>query len=387
VLEQVIGAGLIALALVDMFATTLYARITMGPASELLSRGIWWTFHRVAGLLPRRWQDLVFSFCGPIVISALVLDWALLLTVGSALIIHPALGRGVVASNGPTPTGFMSALYAGGGSVAVVGASDFEPRTDLFRLLFLVNSLLGLSLISLALTYLVQVYSALQRRNTIARRIDALTGHTGDAAELVAGLGPQGHFGTGYTSLSSTADEVGATAEAHHFYPALFYFRFREEVYSVSRFAQVSLDGVSLIKSGLRDADLGWFKESAGVTQLWEAALVLLRTLTDHYLPGRAGDSGEPPDAATAARWHRRYALGLRRLRQAGIRTVEDEHAGAENYVVLRAEWDRYVRVLSPALNFSALEVDPATTDPVTVERRPDFRSRLHSAGSSGKTM
>ena len=379
-LEQVIGVGLIALALVDIFATTLYARITMGPASELLSRGIWWTFHRVAGWLPRSRRDLVFSFCGPIVISALVLDWAVLLTVGSALVIHPTLGTGVVASSGPTPTDFVTALYAGGGSIAVVGASDFTPKSDPLRVLYLINSLLGLSLIPLALMYLVQVYSALQRRNTVARRIDALTGHTGDAAELVAGLGPQGQLSAGYTSLSSTADEVGAITEAHHFYPALFYFRFREEVYSVSRFAQVSLDAVSLIKSGMRDDDAGWFKESAAVTQLWGAASVLLKTLTDHYLPGKAGASQDPPDAATEARWRRRYALGLRRLRQAGIRTVEDERAGARNYVALRAEWDHYVRILSPALNFSAIEVDPATTDPAAVERRPDFRSRRHSA-------
>jgi hypothetical protein len=379
-LEQGIGAGLVVLALVDMFATTLYARITMGPASELLSRGIWWIFHRVGGLFPRRRQDLIFSFCGPIVISALVVDWAVLLTVGSGLIIHPALGTGVVAGHGPTPHDLVTALYAGGGSMAVVGASDFAPKTDALRLLFLVNSFLGLSLISLALMYLMQVYSALQRRNTVARRIDALTGHTGDAADLVAGLGPQGEFSAGYTSLSSTADEVGGITEAHQFYPALFYFRFREEVYSVSRFAQVSLDAVSLIKSGLRDEDVAWFKESAAVTQLWGAASVLLRTLAHHYLPGKAEASRDPPDQATEERWRVRYSLALHRLGQAGIRTVEDERAGAENYVALRAEWDRYVRILSPALNFSSVEVDPATSDPGSAERRPDFQSRLHSA-------
>ncbi|MFL5519039.1 MAG: two pore domain potassium channel family protein [Gemmatimonadales bacterium] len=380
-LEQVIGAGIIVLALVDMFATVLYARINMGPASKLLSRTIWWAFHRVAGWFPQGRRDLIFSFCGPVVVSAMVLDWAMLLTVGSALLIHPALGTAVVASDGATPTDFVTALYAGGGSIAVVGASDFAPKTGPFRLLFLLNSVLGLSLISLALTYLMQVYNALQRRNTIARRIDALTGHTGDAAELVAGLGAHGRFSAGYTSLSSTADEVGSVTEAHHFYPSLFYFRFRDEVYSVSRFSQVSLDTVSLIKSGLRDEDAAWFKESAAVTQLWRAALLLLQTLTEHYLPGKAGDSEESADQAAKARWRGRYVLGLRRLRQAGIRTVEDESAGAENYVALRAEWDRYVRVLSSALNFSAVEVDPVTADPESVERRPDFRTRLHSAG------
>jgi general stress protein 26 len=58
-----------------------------------------------------------------------------------------------------------------------------------------------------------------------------------------------------------------------------------------------------------------------------------------------------------------------------------DGGAGAENYVALRAEWDRYVRVLGSALDFSAVEVDPVTADPASVERRPDFSARLHLPG------
>ena len=42
----------------------------------------------------------------------------------------------MVASDGATPTDFITALYAAGGSIAVVGASDFAPKTGAFRLLF-----------------------------------------------------------------------------------------------------------------------------------------------------------------------------------------------------------------------------------------------------------
>jgi hypothetical protein len=48
--------------------------------------------------------------------------------------------------------------------------------------------------------------------------------------------------------------EISSLAkETHHFYPVLFYFRFREPYYSVSRFALVSPDTVTLIKSALDD--------------------------------------------------------------------------------------------------------------------------------------
>jgi hypothetical protein len=42
-----------------------------------------------------------------------------------------------------TPADFMTALYAGGSSMAIVGASDFKPVTDAYRVLYLVNSLVG----------------------------------------------------------------------------------------------------------------------------------------------------------------------------------------------------------------------------------------------------
>jgi hypothetical protein len=51
--------------------------------------------------------------------------------------------------------------------------------------------------------------------------------------------------------------------EAHHFYPVLFYFRFGEPYYSVSRSTLVTLDTVTLIKSALDDGRTAWLKESA----------------------------------------------------------------------------------------------------------------------------
>jgi hypothetical protein len=379
-LEQGIGAGLLLLALYDMFSTVLYARITMGPVSTALSRGTWWLFHRAAAVAPGR-QDRIFSYCGPIAIVALILGWTALLDVGSALLVHPVLGTAVIAGTGPTPTDLVTALYVGGQSITVVGTSGYSPTTATFRLLFLLNSVLGMSLIFLALTYLTQVYNALQRRNAVTRRVDALTGKTGDAAELLAGLGAGGQFANGYAGLASVADEIGAITEAHQFYPVLFYFRFRDAAYSVSRMAVSSLDTVSLLKSGVRDEAAGWLKESAAVAQLWGATVELLTTLSRHFLPRDTEATPDRPDAATVARWRRRYTVALGRLRQAGIRTVADEQAGSEDYVALRTRWDRYIRVLSPALSYRPEEVDPATADPESARRRPDFRGRLHRAG------
>ncbi len=76
--------------------------------------------------------------------------------------------------------------------MAIVGAGDFAPRTSAFRLFALFSALVGLAVISLTLTYLTQVYTALQRRNALGRAIHLAAAETGDDAELIAGLGPGG---------------------------------------------------------------------------------------------------------------------------------------------------------------------------------------------------
>jgi hypothetical protein len=148
------------------------------------------------------------------------------LTLGTALVIHPVLGTAVRANSGPTPTDFLTAMYVGGSSVSIVGGGNFSPQTGAFKLFFLFNSLLGLSVLSLTLTYLMQIYSALQRRNALGLRVYLFSAQREDAAELIARLGPQGQFQSGYSNLSELSGAVAEMEETHHFYPVLFYFRF-----------------------------------------------------------------------------------------------------------------------------------------------------------------
>ena len=265
-LEQGLGALMILVILLDIFLTVLYARIGTSIIGSRVGRLIWALF----ALASKAWgskQGLVLSFCGPIILVLLVAVWSLGLTLGAALIMHPELGTSIRATNGETPTDFVTALYAGGTSMAIVGASDFTPHTSPTRLLFLLNSLIGMSVISLTLTYLMQVYTALQRRNVLAMNLHLLSGCTGDAAELLARLGPQGQFSAGYTNLSELAVEMTQAKEAHHFYPVMFYFQFSDPYHSVSRSTLVALDAVSLITSALDKQKCRWLQQAGAVAQ------------------------------------------------------------------------------------------------------------------------
>jgi hypothetical protein len=182
-LEQMLGALLALFIFIDVFLTVMYARIGAGILSYRIARWIWLIFQHLSNRFSRH-PGGPLSFCGPAILVAVVGAWALTLAVATGLIIHPRLGTSVVATNGATPTDFISAIYAGAISMAIVGESNFAPQTSAFRLFYLMNSLVGMSVISVTLMYLMQVYTALYRRNTFGFNVHLASGETQRASRL-----------------------------------------------------------------------------------------------------------------------------------------------------------------------------------------------------------
>ena len=151
VIEQIAGAVVTVVVLLDVFLTVLYARAGIAVFSGAVSNAIWVVFRFLSRPLSRR-RGTALSFCGPVVLLALIFVWAAGLALGSALIMHQHLGRDLVASQGPTPRDFVSALYAGASSLAIVGAADFKPQSSALQALYMLNSLIGMSVTSLVLT-------------------------------------------------------------------------------------------------------------------------------------------------------------------------------------------------------------------------------------------
>lgn len=348
------GAVLMAAALLDVFVTVLYARAGTGILSPLVTRGVWRLFRVVARAFGGR-GGLVLSFCGPGVVVSLVFFWAFVLTLGAALIFHPFLGSGITAENGPTPEGFVTALFVAANSMSIVGSSGFSPRTSGLRLLFLWNSLVGTSVISLTLSYLLQIYTALQRRNVAGLHLYLYSGKTGDAAEVVRGMAPGGSDGSASSALSDLGSNIAELKETHHFYPVLAYFRFPEPFYGVSYITRMSLDCASLIRSGLDPGRYGSLQESGAVAEIWNGSLLLLDTV-QHALGASSGERRR----SAAAEWRGRYYDAVRRFQKAGIATPADLETGAERYAQLRGQWDDRVRWMGSRMLYAPEEVAPA---------------------------
>jgi hypothetical protein len=240
--------------------------------------------------------------------------------------------------------------------------------------------MVGMVMISLTLTYFMQIYSALQRRNVATLTGNLATNETGDAAELIAGIAPEGDTKDTGARLTALANCMANVKETHHFYSLLMYFRFSEVDYGVTRLLQIMLDTVSLIKSALSDEHFRLIKECAAVAELWHASTRLMTTAGAALLPQGLPEPYEPDEAALQ-RWRRRYHAALRRLRQAGIPTIENEQQGLENYLSLRAQWDRYIGAYADFMAYDMIEVDPVCAKPEKVDERAEFSARLHTVG------
>lgn len=349
-LEQIGGAAVMLLFLADIFLAVLYARAGTGLLAPTWNRCVWAVLRTISRLFGRR-RGTVLSVAGPIIVVLLFGFWALGLTVGAALVIQPELGTAIRPSSGSAPTDFVTALMVAGNSLSIVGGGDYAPHTSGTRILFLINSLIGASVLSLVLSYLVQVYSALRERNTLALTIDLMTNGTGDAAELLARLIPEGDSSDATGELSNLARSLAATKEAHHFYPLLFYFRFEDALYSVSRITFVLLDLTTLIETGLDRKHYGSLIGSAPVTSLRRGALLLLKTL-DRNFP-TANNSVD--NAERNSRRIQSYEAAMLTLGGVGI---EIQANGMDRYADTRREWEPLVFRVSPTLGYAIDDID-----------------------------
>lgn len=349
-LEQALGAAVVLLFLADIFLTVLYARAGTGLLAPYWMRAIWAALRAGASPFGRQ-RGGILSFAGPVIVVSLIGFWALGLTLGAALVIRPELGTTIRPSSGGTPTDLVTALLVAGNSLSIVGGGDYAPHSTATRLLFLANSLIGASVLSLVLSYLVQVYSALRERNALALTIDLMTDGTGDAAVMLARLMPGGDSGNATSELGNLVPSLTATKEAHHFYPLLFYFRFHDPRYAVSRFGFVLLDFVTLIDTALDRDRYAPLIASAPVASLRRGTTLLLETLDAHF-PTRGNRDGRS-EAVWAMR--QTFVAAVHRLEAAGIAA---RRGGTDDYVSGRQAWSALASRVAPTMGYAMIEVD-----------------------------
>lgn len=166
-LVQAVGALLVLAAVVDVFHT-VYHPAGRGRLSSAVMASVWALATRLPGGRSR-------SLAGPVGLVACVGVWAGLLVFGWALVFWPVLPGGFAYGAGLDParrSGVLDALYVALTTTTTLGLGDVVATSTALALATAVSALLGLVLLTSAVSWVLQVYPALARRRALAARVD-----------------------------------------------------------------------------------------------------------------------------------------------------------------------------------------------------------------------
>jgi hypothetical protein len=217
-----LGVALIVLALRDIF-DVLFHPLGRGMITRRVVRGI----AALARRKPGR-SGTLGLLVGPISYIAVIATWAALLTVGWALVFWPQLPQGFHFDSGLDPakhSGFLDALYVSLVNLTSLGYGDISPAASLLRLLGPVETLFGLGLLTASISWLLSIYGAISRRDSLAHEVALAKQAEESLGEKLADSDPE----LLETLLASYSEQlIRIRRDVIHF-PIVHYFRTEDE--------------------------------------------------------------------------------------------------------------------------------------------------------------
>lgn len=174
-----LGLVVVVVALRDIFHT-LWHPGGFGSIAGLVFRSVWWAGKRV---MPHRGRHLA----GPVAVLGTVACWTGLVVLGFVVVYWPHMPEGFYFGSPLSPeqsSDPLAALYLSLVTVATLGFGDIIPADPVLRVLAPLQALLGFVLLTAAISWVLQVYPALGRRRSVARRLSILRSQ--GATEVVA---------------------------------------------------------------------------------------------------------------------------------------------------------------------------------------------------------
>ena len=222
ILPAIIGGVIIAVVLWEAFETIVLPRRVMRRLrlTVLIYRSTWVPWRTLARRIPKkRRRETFLSYYGPLSLLFLFGVWAAGIIFGFALLYYSATFAG------QTSRPFATCLYFSGTTMFTLGLGDVAPRTEVGRVLAVVESGLGFAFLALILSYLPVIYQAFSRREGNIVLLDARAGSPPTAFELL-----RRHTGPGGIEaldrlLRDWERWSADILESHVSYPVLAYFR------------------------------------------------------------------------------------------------------------------------------------------------------------------
>src|SRR5947207_663765 len=165
------GFGIIAAVTVDLVWTTLGTH-GGGPISAPVMSVIW---KGAVKLHSRRPHHRLLSFVGSTILALLLVFWIALLWTGWVFV-YSARDDALVEARHHQPTTIAARVYFVGTMLSTSGSSEVLPNGPRWRLLAATNGITGIGTVTLALTFLMQVLTAVVQKRTFGAWLSDIGG-------------------------------------------------------------------------------------------------------------------------------------------------------------------------------------------------------------------
>jgi Ion channel len=354
------GAVLLALIIFDVYATVLHSSARYGPVGESLNRSAWRLARGLAFRLSRANRHRLLNMIGPLLLPLLIIVYIVLLVLAFALVYYPHIPVGFHFGVPHPEPGWVDAVYFSGCTLTTIGYGDIVAREAPLRFVALFEAATGLALISLAITYMLTVYTALERKRAVAVSLYHQAGEGADVAGFIAHHFVEGRFYGLRGALRTVTRDLQGLLESHIDHPVIHYFHPVEVYKSIPRMLFLLLETCAVIRAALdreENLDLRNYPEvrtlDAGVRHVLNQ-LVGSLDLERRERPRRPTEHERRDDER---RWRRRFEQTLARLKESEIKTRDDAEQGWEEYRAQREDWESKLRRLALHLGYDWDEV------------------------------
>jgi hypothetical protein len=350
VLFTAFGVALLLLIVFDVYATVLHASARYGPIGERLNRAVWWLARAVAFRLSRPRRHKLLNVVGPLLMPLLVAAYIVLLIFAFALIYYPHIPKGFVLAYPGGEAGWVDSVYFSGLTLTTLGYGDIVPRATWLRFVALFEAASGFALISLAITYLITVTSALERKRTVALSLYHQAGEGADVAGFITHHFVEGRFYGLRDALRTASRDIQGLLESHIEHPVIHYFHPQEVYKSIPRVLFLLLETCAVISAALDNEENAELRNYPEVRTLEASARHVLHQLVETLdLERRMRPREQKPAEADEdeRRWRSRFNQTCERLRESGIKTRDNIEKGWEEYRARREDWESELQRLA----------------------------------------
>jgi hypothetical protein len=285
-------------AFIESLWTTIWVDGNSAPITSRLTTFIWRTMRSFIS----RKNHRLLSLSGPLILFLTIVLWISFIWLGWTIIFYSDTNSIIAKDNSSIK--FVDTLWYVAYLMFTIGNGDYSPSAGIWKFLSSIVGMGGMLMITLSVTYILQIISAVVNKRSLASQITSI-GKT--AEDFVMEQWNGEGFGAIELQMQSITSQIATITGQHLAYPILNYYHSAKFENSLPVATAIYDDALTLIAAGVKKE---YHPPTTILTSGRQTINNFLHTLQAAFIKA-ADDNPPPPD--------------LNKLKEANIPTVSEE--------------------------------------------------------------